>query len=125
MALGVAGSLAERVRVRTETHGNAAPDTPAVAADAAVPAGSSGHLPPAAAPTTVTVRLIASTTGGAAGQAACSRSLRSWVRVLPPRERTRPRVRSLDTPVTEDPPPTLGDRGDPRVSVAVVINDAT
>jgi hypothetical protein len=58
------------------------------------------------------------------GRAACSRSRRGRVRVSSPRERTRPRARSLDTPVTEDPPPTLGDRGRPRVSVAVVINAA-
>ncbi len=33
-------------------------------------------------------------------------------------------MRSLDTPVTEKPPPTLGDRGRPG-SAAVLINDAT
>ncbi len=53
----------------------------------------------------LTVWLITSTSGGVAGQAACSRSLCGWVRVLSPSERTRPRVRSLDTPVTEDPLP--------------------
>jgi hypothetical protein len=50
-------------------------------------------------------------------------SLCGWLSVLSSRERTRPRVRSQDTPVTEDPLPHSV-TGAVRGSVAVLINDA-
>jgi hypothetical protein len=105
--------------------GDSPPRTRPLTAEVTV---SRGMRPPAPAPasSTATVQAISSTVTVQAMRrtTAWSRrsahplpssvtpchSLRGWVRVLSPHERTRPRARSPDTPVTEDPP-TPGDRG--------------
>jgi hypothetical protein len=90
---------------------------------------SCGLLPAAPASTTVTVCMSRSTsrssrpTARAVPPSHCY-SLRCWVRVLSPHERTRPRVRSLDTRSPRIPPHSVTGAA-PRVRVAVLIDDAT